>query len=211
MPRIEHFSEVHETNMGGINVKHYMNPDGEMVFDDQQISNAYDVTREDIRAHFRRNKGKELIENEHWFKGTKPGAPATKFWTVEGIIKLGDFIKTLNASKILDFLGVKSRNRSRIESHYMEIIKNTFQDITPCYQQYLVGLYKVDLYFPKIKLAIEIDEQGHSSYNSINESNREENIRNRTGCKFIRINPDNPDTNIGAILNKILKYYLDES
>ncbi len=56
MPRIEHFSEVHEKNMGGIKVKHYVTLDGEMVFDDQQISSAYGVTREDIRAHFRRNK-----------------------------------------------------------------------------------------------------------------------------------------------------------
>ena len=46
--------------------------------------------------------------------------------------------------------------------------------------QYTVIGYRIDLYFHKYKLAIEIDELGHADRNLNNEFERQKNIRKKT-------------------------------
>ena len=53
--------------------------------------------------------------------------------------------------------------------------------------QYKLLSYRVDLYFHDYKLAIEIDENGHSDKNIGNEIKRQKVIEQELGCKFIRI------------------------
>ena len=49
--------------------------------------------------------------------------------------------------------------------------------------------YKIDAYFPKYKLAIEVDEQGHNDRDIDYEIERQKAIENKLVCEFIRINP----------------------
>ena len=56
--------------------------------------------------------------------------------------------------------------------------------------QHSVLGYRLDLYFPKHKLAIEVDEKGHTGRDKRKEIERQETIEKEHGCKFIRINPD---------------------
>lgn len=56
--------------------------------------------------------------------------------------------------------------------------------------------YKIDLYLPENKIAIEIDEHGHSDRNQDYEQKREQDIVNELGCKFLRFNPDEPNFKI---------------
>ena len=53
--------------------------------------------------------------------------------------------------------------------------------------------YKIDLYSHDYKLAIEIDEDGHSNRNVDYKLNRQRAIEQELGCKFIRIDPDKED------------------
>ena len=55
--------------------------------------------------------------------------------------------------------------------------------------QYNVVSYRIDLYSRDYKLALEIDENGHSDSNIDNEK-RQKVIEQERGCKFIRINCD---------------------
>ena len=50
--------------------------------------------------------------------------------------------------------------------------------------------YLIDFYFPKYKLAVEIDELGHADRDSVKENKRQTEIAKYLDCKFIRINPD---------------------
>ena len=50
--------------------------------------------------------------------------------------------------------------------------------------------YRIDLYSHDYKLAIEIDEDGHSNRNVDYKLNRQRAIAQELGCKFIRIDPD---------------------
>ena len=61
--------------------------------------------------------------------------------------------------------------------------------------QYTVIGYRIDLYFHKYKLAIEVDELGHADRNIDNEIDRQRALEREISCVFIRINPDEKDFN----------------
>ena len=50
--------------------------------------------------------------------------------------------------------------------------------------------YLIDFYFPKYKLAIEVDELGHKDRDQTKENKRQKDLKEYLACKFIRINPD---------------------
>ena len=56
--------------------------------------------------------------------------------------------------------------------------------------QYSILGYRIDLYFHKHKLAIEVDELGHADRNLSNEIERQKALEKKLDCVFIRINPD---------------------
>ena len=53
-------------------------------------------------------------------------------------------------------------------------------------QQYI--LFRIDIYFTKYCLAIEIDEKGHTDRDLIFEEKRQKAIEKKLNCKFIIIN-----------------------
>ena len=72
--------------------------------------------------------------------------------------------------------------------------------------QYSVFGYRIDLYFHKYKLAIEVDELGHADRNINNEIERQKALERELNCVFIRINPDEKDFNIFKEINKIHRH-----
>ena len=72
--------------------------------------------------------------------------------------------------------------------------------------QYTVIGYRIDLYFHKYKLAIEVDELGHADRNINNEIERQRALERELNCVFIRINPDAVDFNIFKEINKIHRH-----
>ena len=55
--------------------------------------------------------------------------------------------------------------------------------------QHCVLGYRMDAYFPKQKLAIEIDENGHQDRDFEAEIERQKALEKELNCRFIRINP----------------------
>ena len=49
-------------------------------------------------------------------------------------------------------------------------------------------LFRIDIYFTKYSLAIEIDEKGHTDRDLIFEEKRQKALEKNLNCKFIRIN-----------------------
>ena len=72
--------------------------------------------------------------------------------------------------------------------------------------QYTVFGYRIDLYFHKYKLAIEVDELGHNDRNIDYEIQRQQALERELNCVFIRINPDTVDFNIFREINKIHRH-----
>ena len=72
--------------------------------------------------------------------------------------------------------------------------------------QYSVLSYRIDLYFHKYKLAIEVDELGHADRNINNEIERQKALEKELNCVFVRINPDKKSFNIFKEINKIHRH-----
>ena len=66
--------------------------------------------------------------------------------------------------------------------------------------------YRIDAYFPKYKLAIEVDKQGHNERDIDYEIERQKAIENKLGCEFIRMNPAKENFNIFVKIGKIQNY-----
>ena len=69
--------------------------------------------------------------------------------------------------------------------------------------QYTVLNYRIDIYFHKYKLAIEIDELGHNDRNIDYEAQRQKALERELDCVFILINPDATDFKIFKEIKKI--------
>ena len=72
--------------------------------------------------------------------------------------------------------------------------------------QYSVLGYRIDLYFHKYKLAIEVDELGHNDRNIDYEIQRQKALERELDCVFIRINPDEKDFKILKAINEIYRH-----
>ena len=70
-------------------------------------------------------------------------------------------------------------------------------------RQFHIGKYRIDLYFPEHKLAIECDEFGHNNRDVSYEVNRQKFIEEQLQCQFVRYNPDAQDFDVVQVLNKI--------
>ena len=52
-------------------------------------------------------------------------------------------------------------------------------------------LFRIDVYFNKFLLAVDIDEKGHINRDLIFKEKRQEGLGKKISCKFIRINTSN--------------------
>ena len=75
------------------------------------------------------------------------------------------------------------------EQTVLKSIKHAFEGEDMKTQYSALG-YRIDLYFHKHKLAIEVDELGHADRNLSNEIERQKVLEKELHCGFIRINPD---------------------
>ncbi len=98
----------------------------------------------------------------------------------------------------------------RKEVDILDTISRAFSD-EDSIREYRVGTYRIDLYFPKYKLAVECDENNHKNYEVLGEKLRELSIKEILKCTFLRFNPDDPEFNIGEPINKIMNHILSYS
>lgn len=91
------------------------------------------------------------------------------------------------------------------EQQNLSFITNTFK-IEEMIPQYPVGSYFLDLYFPKYKILIECDENGHSDRSPEKERIREDFVNNEldiTSDNWVRFNPDAYDFEISKVIGQI--------
>jgi very-short-patch-repair endonuclease len=88
-----------------------------------------------------------------------------------------------------------------IECSTLSCIKKAF-DGEIMLTQYHVRQYKIDLYFPDYKLAVECDERHHTN-NIQHDMNRQMEIESWLNCKFIRYSPSDSAFDIMDTINKI--------
>ena len=74
--------------------------------------------------------------------------------------------------------------------------------------QYCIENKRIDAYFSKYKLGIEVDEYNHEDRNSNYEKSRQLMIKSH-GITIIRTNPDDADFDINRLINQIHKHIIE--
>lgn len=127
----------------------------------------------------------------------------------DGMISLLVKAKMLNKEAIIgeinELLGCSIECHSVIGKE-----QATIQDITTAFShvnsefQYVVGNYRIDLYFPDARIAVECDEFDHRNRDPVQEAKRQNYLTARLKCKFVRYNPDDPSFSILEVINRIM-------
>ena len=134
----------------------------------------------------------------------------------QSFVKLEDFKKLVansrkhSASGFANAIGMDVYSRVEpVELTTLKAIKKCFNTETMI-DQYTVGNLRIDLYFPKYKLAIECDEIQHvRSKNCMLDRERQMQIEKVLGCTFLRFSPLENSFCIFEVIQKIFKHILD--
>ena len=105
------------------------------------------------------------------------------------IVDVSDTIKCLNIGMC-------------IENQTIGFITNAYSNILNVKRQYIMGKYRVDLYFIDYNLVIECDENDHVDRDYTDERIREEFIIS-LGNKIIRYNPNTSSFDLSNVLREI--------
>ena len=65
------------------------------------------------------------------------------------------------------------------------------------------GSVRTDMYFPELRLVIEVDENGHTGRNDDEENERQRKIETELNCIFYRISTDKKGFKISVAITKI--------
>ena len=128
------------------------------------------------------------------------------FVDLDGALEIVARCKKPKALELFEKLGFNS-----YEHKYVQKETQTISYITKAFKgeqmidQYCVDGYRIDLYFPAYKLAIECDEFNHRDRDIGYEVKRQKHIENKLKCQFIRFNPDAKDFCIFKVINEIFK------
>ena len=138
---------------------------------------------------------------------TKGGQQNISFLTYNGLCRLLCKSRQPIPDDIMDCCGI---NINLLKYNCIE--HDTITSITTAFSgetfilQYVILSYRIDLYFPKYRIAVECDERQHFTINNIHSDQiREAHIIKQLDCKFIRYNPYDNDFNIFYVINQIYK------
>ena len=71
--------------------------------------------------------------------------------------------------------------------------------------------YRIDMYVPKYKLTIEVDELGDCTRDLKAEIKRQQKIEKELNCKFIRIDPSREHFNMADEYSRIRDYMIEST
>ena len=148
------------------------------------------------------------LEKNYINKPTNGGNQTKTYIPYKELLKL---ITRSRKNSCIDFaknidVDILSKYCLSIETDTISCILKTFEGhvMVP---QYRVGNYRIDLYFPEYKLAIECDEPQHLRPNNIEADKiREMYISLNTGCTFYRFAPYDKSFDLFKFLNDIYIY-----
>ena len=120
----------------------------------------------------------------------------------KGLKRMVTNSRSPEAKELAEYLGLECFFPP-IEADCLRIIKEACKHMKSV-EQFHVSGYRIDLYFPEHRIAVECDEHGHSHYDLNNEIERQEHISKTLECEFVRFNPHKKNFNIGTVIHKIL-------
>ena len=116
--------------------------------------------------------------------------------------------KTVQAVKISKELGFNQHDPIMTQEQSVLTKLDTYSKTEEkIFQHYVLG-YRIDMYIPEYKLAIEVDELGHCTGDLKSEIERQKRTEEELGCKFIRMYPSSENFDIIDEFSRIKDYLL---
>lgn len=132
------------------------------------------------------------------------GGCPPKFINTRGVKQLLSKSRKPKASAIAERSGMEVMKYLRPETEILCFLEETLTVLNiPFEFQKSVLRYKIDLYLPVQRIAIEIDENGHRHRDEAYERQRERDITQLLCCKFLRFNPDDPKFKLALCVGKV--------
>ena len=127
------------------------------------------------------------------------------YLTHKGLEKLLFLSRSDEAIKLVELMGIKS-----VRKWFPSVENDIMLNVTHAYKgenikrQYMCDKYRIDLYFIDYKIAVECDELHHDTQvNKQLDSKREEFIKNKLNCEFIRFKPFEKEFSVFELIGKI--------
>lgn len=134
---------------------------------------------------------------------TKYGNNDTAFIDINTLIKFLVNTRSINKNILAEYLNLSINNivKDNYENNIFNKIIKVFSK-EKYIHQFSILSYRIDLYFPEYKLAIECDEKtGHKNIEE--DLIRQNKIEKELNCTFIRFTPDEKDFDIFDVISKI--------
>lgn len=127
------------------------------------------------------------------------------YLTHHGLEKLLFSSRSDEAIKLVGLMGIYSVRKwfPSIENDIMINIMDAFKGEN-AKRQYMCEKYRIDLYFIDYRIAVECDELHHmGKTNKTNDEIRENALKQKLNCEFVRFNPFEPQFNVFELIGKI--------
>lgn len=164
------------------------------------------------------NDIKTFLGYSHSYNFVRYHQSRGNFQTVDGIyadvpnikkLLFGNHIRKPRVTELINYFSDELSPSTQNVSHQPEV--NVLSDIIEYLKeekiqyelQFCCLKYKIDMYLPDYKIAIEVDEIGHSDRNQKYETERENKIKNTLCCRFLRINPHKSNFRITSEIGKL--------
>lgn len=132
-----------------------------------------------------------------------PGNPNTAIVSESGLRRLISTSRKPFAALLAKQLGIEVMT-TRVEAESLLVIQNAFKHLNPVSQFFING-FRVDLYFPSQRIAVECDEHSHSRYEETEDKERQDAITKALGCRWVRFDPHSKTFCVGNVINKIMR------
>ena len=143
----------------------------------------------------------ELIDSKY--------QPCRRFIREDLAIQLIMDRKTISTIYFKNKLGFNSQDPIMTqEQSILTKIKDSFSTEKIIFQHFVLG-YRIDAYFSKHKLAIEVDKRGHNDRDLEHEIEKQKALEKKLDCKFIRINPATENFNIFNEISRIHHHIIE--
>lgn|GEM_PF-4785916 len=107
------------------------------------------------------------------------------------------------AVRLAGLLGVAVLYAPSITNSTLAVISAALAHL-PQQSEYKIGPYRIDLYFPSLRVAVECDERGHVGYDAEAEAERQTCVQRELTCRFVRYNPHAAGFNVGRVINAVM-------
>ena len=192
-----------------------INFNGQALFNPRDVGECLDISGSAVKSHIQGMNQNQVIKLKNSnIVGTnirKLNNTGENFLTEAGVCTMITNCHCCQEKKQKVLLALGFEDKIILTSRKEPEFINQLEQVLAAFnikgiRQYQVLNYRIDYYIPRLKVAIEYDENGHNHYTYEQHELRQLEIEEKLGCKFIRVTDKNEDCyNIGLVLKQLFE------